>query len=266
MGPTEHKKLELKTAAEIEAIREAGQILHAVIEEVAAQVRPGITPIDLDRIAKGLILEAGAKPAFENLYGFPKTLCTAINDAVVHGIPRKVDLQEGDVISIDCGVKYNGFFADMATTVAVGEVRTEVARLMEVTKKSLYLGIEQCWPGKRLGDIGHAIQTFVEGEGFHVIEGYGGHGLGRNPHEDPHIENKGQPGKGKRLKTGMVLAIEPMIAIGTGQTVTLDDNWTVLTADGSIAAHYEHTVAVTEQGPRILTLPQEALVEMGLSR
>ncbi len=234
-------------------MRHAGHLLDRVLKEVVANVQEGVTTLELDKLAHSRIKEAKAKPAFLRLYGFPNTLCISVNEEVVHGIPGKRKLVPGDVISIDCGVGWKGFFADGAYTAAVGEVSPETRRLMDVTKESLDRAIEQCKPGNRLGDIGWAVQSHVEANGLCIIEEYGGHGIGRKVHEDPRVENYGQAGKGLRLKPGMVIAIEPMVAIGTGKTKVLSDDWTVVTRDGSLAAHYEHTVAITEDGCEILT-------------
>jgi methionyl aminopeptidase len=245
--------IELKSPAELDIMRRAGAILQKVILEVVEAVRPGITTLELDKLAYDRIKQAGGKPAFLGLYGFPKTLCISVNEEVVHGIPGKRELAEGDIVSIDCGVKLKGFYSDTAYTVAVGKVTPEVERLLEVTQRSLALGIEQCQVGNRLGDIGNAVQVCAEGAGFSLVKDYGGHGIGRALHEEPRVENFGRPGTGTRLKAGMVIAVEPMIAIGEGDTEVLKDEWTVVTRDGSYAAHFEHTIAITENGPEILT-------------
>ena len=252
--PTTDHPLELKSPAEIEAMRRGGRLLRRVMDRVSAMVAPGVSTLDLDREAERLIREAGAVPAFKGLYDFPRTLCTSVNEEVVHGIPsaRRV-LREGDIVSIDCGVRLDGFFADMAVTAPVGQVSEAARRLLDVTQKSLAAGIQSLGRGARLGDLGAAIQEVVEKGGFHVIRDYTGHGIGRNLHEKPSLFNHGERGTGKRLRPGTVLAIEPMVGMGTGYTQQLDDGWTVVTLDRSLAAHYEHTVALTENGPRILT-------------
>lgn len=246
----------LKSRREIDLMRKAGILLQAVLHETCAAVAPGATTLDLDKIAKAKILAGGGKPSFLRLYGFPNTLCISVNREIVHGIPsaRRV-LQEGDIVSIDCGVNIGGWHADAAWTVGVGKVSDEAQRLMRVTRECLDRALAVCLANNRLGDIGWAVQQHAEASGFHVVENYGGHGIGRKVHEDPRVENVGQPGTGARLRPGMVLAIEPMIAAGTGETEELDDDWTVVTLDGSLAAHYEHTVAITDKGPEILTLP-----------
>lgn len=247
--------LELKSAGEIEKMRRGGRLLRSVLLEVSAAVEPGVSTLDLDKIAFTRIKEAGAKPAFLGLYGFPKTLCVSVNEEVVHGIPSaKRVLEEGDIISIDCGVIQDGFYADCAVTVGVGRVSNEAERLMAVTRASLDAAIEACGPGARVGDIGAAVQETVEGAGFHVIEDYTGHGIGRNMHEAPDVFNHGRRGRGERLRPGTVIAIEPMVAVGTGKTEQLADGWTVTTRDKSLAAHFEHTVAILDQGAEILTI------------
>lgn len=254
MGHTDNHPLELKSRAEIEKMRRAARILQRVILEVVNTAEVGLTTLELDRLAHSRIKEAGARPAFLNMYGFPKTLCISINEEVVHGIPnKKRTLEDGDIVSIDCGVWLDGFFADTAYTVGVGRVDPKAQRLMEVTQRSLDLAIGQCLPGNRLGDIGAAVQECVEGAGFAVIKGYTGHGIGRNLHEKPKVENQGRAGRGERLRPGMVLAIEPMVAMGAGDTEELEDGWTVVTRDRSLAAHFEHTIAILEDGPEILT-------------
>ncbi len=247
----------LKSRREIDAMRRSGILLRKVLDEVAAAVAPGVSTLDLDRLAKARIIEGGGKPSFLRLYGFPGSVCVSVNEEVVHGIPssRRI-LQEGDIITIDCGVNIKGWHADSAITAAVGRVAPDVERLMAVTQESLEKAIMACVEGNRLGDVGWAVQSHVESNGFHVIEHYGGHGIGRKVHEDPRVENFGPPAAGMRLKAGMVLAIEPMVAIGTGETEELSDEWTVVTTDKSYAAHYEHTVAITEKGPEILTIPE----------
>jgi methionyl aminopeptidase len=247
----------LKSDAEIARIRRAGRILHAVLKEVAAAAQPGVTTLELDRLARTRIREAKARPAFLGQYGFPATLCISINEQVVHGIPSKRRLQEGDIVSIDCGVVFDGFFSDSAVTVPVGRVSEEAQRLMDVTRESLDRAIAQCLPGNRTGDIGWAVESFVTQHGYSVVEGYGGHGVGRKIHEDPKVDNVGPAGTGERLRRGLVIAVEPMVNIGSGETEELDDEWTVVTKDGSLSAHYEHTVAITADGYEILTIGED---------
>jgi methionyl aminopeptidase len=201
-----------------------------------------------------LVTDGGAVPAFLGYRGFPATLCTSVNEEVVHGIPGNRVLQEGDIISIDCGLKLSGFYADRAMTYPVGRITGEAQRLLEVTRDSLEVAIDVMHPGERLGTLGYAIQQFVESRGFSVVRNYGGHGIGRQMHEEPHVPNHGKPETGLRLMSGMVLAIEPMVNIGRPETFTLDDQWTVVTVDRKCSAHFEHTVAVTQDGPIILTL------------
>lgn len=253
MGNTTSYPLELKSAREIDRIRRAGRILARVLREVSEAAVEGVTTLELDRMALARIKESGGKPAFLGLYGFPNTLCMSINEMVVHGIPSRRKLEKGDLLSIDCGVAWEGYFADGATSVAIGTLPPRVRDLMTVTRECLDRGLAQCHVGHRLGDIGWAVQSHAEAHGFHVIKGYCGHGVGRHPHEEPQVENTGKPGEGRRLLAGMVIAVEPMIALGTGETRTLRDDWTVVTADKSPAAHFEHTIAIGPDGPEVLT-------------
>jgi len=225
-----------------------------VLRELASALRPGITTADLDRLAERLIREAGAEPAFKGYQGFPASICTSINDEVVHGIPspRRV-IREGDVVSIDVGARYHGYHGDSAATFAVGAVSAEARRLLEVTRRSLEAGIAAARPGHRVGDVGHAVQQVVEAAGFSVVRDYAGHGIGRAMHEDPQVPNYGQPGTGLRLRPGLVLAIEPMVNAGGPAVRTDPDGWTVRTVDGSLSAHFEHTVLITEGEPEVLT-------------
>lgn len=244
----------LKSKDEIEKIRRAGQVVAECIVRTAEQVKPGVTTLDLDRIAEEYIVSQGLKPAFKGYLGFRHTLCLSINEEVVHGIPsKKRVLKEGDILGIDCGAIYEGFYGDSARTVACGTVSPEVQRLMDVTRESLDRGIEQMHAHKRLYDIGAAVQAHAEGQGFSVVKEYVGHGIGRALHEDPQVPNYGTPGTGIRLKEGMVLAIEPMVNLGGQETYILGDGWTVVTKDGSFSAHFEDTIAITEKGPEILT-------------
>lgn len=234
----------------------AGAIVGATLARLRGLVRPGLTTEELDAEAERFIRShAGAKPSFKGLYGFPKTLCISIDEEIVHGIPSaKRVLEEGNIVSIDCGVFLDGLHADSATTVAVGKASEEAERLMTVTRQCLEAGIAQAVAGQHVGDIGYAVQQVAEGAGFGVVKELVGHGIGARFHEDPQVPNFGRPKRGPRLVTGMTIAIEPMITAGHPETRTLSDKWTVVTADGSLAAHFEHTVAITENGPRVLTL------------
>lgn len=246
----------LKSPREIDTMARAGAIVGATLAHLRAMVRPGLTTEELDAEAERFIRShAGAKPSFKGLYGFPKTLCISIDDEIVHGIPSaKRVLEEGNIVSIDCGVFLDGLHADSATTVAVGKASDEALRLMTVTQQCLEAGIAQAVAGQHIGDIGHAVQQVAEGAGFGVVKELVGHGIGARFHEDPQVPNFGRPKRGPRLLSGMTIAIEPMITAGRPETRTLSDKWTVVTADGSLAAHFEHTVAITENGPRVLTL------------
>jgi methionyl aminopeptidase len=247
--------ISLKTPDEIDAIGQAGAIIAALYRELPPRVRPGVSTRELDRFAERFIRDyEGAAPAFKGLYGFPATLCTSVNYEVVHGIPaERKRLLSGDVISIDCGVKLDGFYADAAITLPVGQVSAEVERLLGVTERALQLGIEKMRPGNRLGDIGAAIQAPADEAGYGVVRDLVGHGIGREPHEEPQVPNHGQPGRGMPLEIGLVLAIEPMFNLGSANVRTLPDRWTVVTVDRAVSAHFEHTVALTADGPRVLT-------------
>ncbi|WP_425059830.1 Methionine aminopeptidase 1 [Sporomusa carbonis] len=243
----------LKSQRELNYLRDAGRIVAETLNEVKKAVKPDVTTLELDRIAEQYIRSRGAVPAFKGYHGFPGNICTSVNEEVVHGIPGLKRLKNGDNVSIDIGAIINGYCGDAAITVPVGEVDAEVEKLIEVTEQSLYKGIEQAVAGNRLGDISHSIQTYAEGHGYGVVRDFVGHGIGRNMHEDPQVPNYGLPGRGPRLKSGMTLAIEPMINAGTHEVKTLSDNWTVVTADGKYSAHFEHTIAITADGPEILT-------------
>jgi methionyl aminopeptidase len=245
----------LKTPAEIEAMARAGAILGQLLEAVGARVAPGVSSAELDAFAEEFICSHdGAVPAFKGLYGFPASLCVSLNEEVVHGIPSPNRmLREGDIVSIDAGVRLDGWYADAAVTHAVGKVNPESARLLAVTRQALEAGIARATARHRLGDVGAAVQQVAEGAGFSVVRDLVGHGLGRGPHEEPQVPNYGTPGKGIRLREGMVIAIEPMVNLGGAEVRTLADRWTVVTADGSRSAHFEHTVAITATGPRVLT-------------
>lgn len=245
----------LKSVKEIEIMARAGAIVAATLELVSKRVRPGVSTEELDAAAERFIRgHPGATPSFKGLYGFPKSLCISINEEIVHGIPSpKRVLREGSIVSVDVGVHLEGFHADAATTVPVGEIAPDARRLLAVTQEALRAGIAQAWVGNHVGDIGHAVQTVAEAAGFGVVRELVGHGVGQRMHEDPQVPNHGQPHRGVRLQAGMTIAIEPMITLGDYATKMLNDKWTVVTADGSLAAHFEHTVAVTKEGPRILT-------------
>lgn len=242
-----------KTEEEIELIKEGAQILGRAHAEVAKEVKPGVKTSKLDKIAEEFIRDNGGVPSFKNYNGFPYTLCVSPNEQVVHGFPSDNELKDGDILSIDCGVYYKGFHSDSAYTYAVGDVKDEVRQLLQVTKESLYKGIEQAVAGKRTGDIGHAIQDYVEGFGYTVVRELVGHGVGANLHESPEVPNYGKRGKGPVLKEGMVIAIEPMINLGTRNVVQEADGWTIRTKDRQPSAHFEHTVAVLNGTPEILT-------------
>ncbi len=249
-----HDVIEIKTPEEIELMKQAGKLLHDVLQEVVASIEPGISTLILDKRAFQLIKDAGSRPAFLGYRGFPATLCTSINNEVVHGIPSSERvLKDGDIVSIDVGLIKRGFFADTAVTVGVGSVRPNAQKLMDVTKTALLKAIEQAREGNRLGDISSAVNAHVSENGFSVVREYSGHGIGRQLHEPPQILNYGKPGTGQRLRKGMAIAIEPMVNIGTWKTKVLGDKWTVVTADGSLSAHFEHSLAITDEGPVVLT-------------
>ena len=243
----------LKSQQEIAYMREAGRIVAETLELIRQAVKPDVTTQELDRIADEYIRERGAIPAFKGYNGFPGSICASVNEEVVHGIPGPRKLKNGDIISVDSGTLINGFYGDAAMTFPVGEVTPEVAQLLKVTEESLYKGIAQAVADQRLYDISHAVQIHAEEFGYGVVRDYVGHGIGRKMHEDPQIPNYGAPGRGPRLKPGMTLAIEPMINMGTYEVKTLRDNWTVITRDGKWSAHFEHTIAITDGEPEILT-------------
>lgn len=243
----------LKSRQEIEFIRESALIVSRTLGRIAEILRPGITPLELDQMAEAFIREQGAKPAFKGLYGFPNTLCISVNDAIVHGIPNERPLEEGDIVSIDCGALKNGFYGDHAYTFAVGEVSPRTAELLNVSLECLQLGCAELKVGNRIGNIGFAVQRHAEKHGFGVVREYVGHGLGRELHEDPQVPNFGKKRNGIRVQNGLVLAIEPMINQGTHQLKKLADGWTVITADGLPSAHFEHNVAVIDGKPEILS-------------
>lgn len=248
--------IQLKSPREIDIMARGGAILAATVTLLENEVRAGMSTSDLDKIAEDFIRgHAGATPAFKGLYNFPASICTSINHEIVHGIPsKKRVLREGDLVSIDIGVQLEGYYTDSATTVPVGTVSEESERLLRVTREALDAGIQQATPENHLGDIGHAIQKVVEAAGFAVVRDLVGHGIGVDFHEDPQVPNYGKPKRGARLTPGLTIAIEPMVNVGSPETRTMPDRWTVVSIDGSKSAHFEHTVAITESGPRILTL------------
>jgi len=250
----------LKTSGEIDLMAEANRIVLEVIAAVGERIAPGVSTAELDHLAYDLIHQAGAAPAFLNYRGYPATLCTSVNDVIVHGIPSEhLHLEEGDIISIDCGALYEGYYGDAAKTFTVGAVVPEATKLLETTRQSLEMGLEQVRPGAHLSDIGHAVQSYVEPRGFSVVREFVGHGIGTHLHEEPQVPNYGDPGRGMRLKAGMVLAIEPMVNAGGPQVKIDADGWTARTADGSLSAHFEYSVAVTAEGCRVLGRVAEAV-------
>jgi methionyl aminopeptidase len=242
-----------KGAEELDKMRRAGRVVGETLEILQAAVKPGVTTEELDRIAEREIRARGAIPSFKGYRGFPATICTSINSEIVHGIPGHRTLQEGDLIKLDAGAIVEGYHGDSAVTVPVGEVSQEALKLIETTERSLQAGIAEAKAGNRIHDIGAAVQTTAEGAGFSVVREYVGHGIGRALHEDPPVPNYGKPGTGLKLEPGLVIAIEPMVNVGTFDTRLLPDGWTVVTADGALSAHFEHTVAITENGPEVLT-------------
>jgi methionyl aminopeptidase len=244
-----------KSASEIERMRHSGRIVRQVLDELRSMVKPGITTMDLERAAEKKIAELGAKPAFKGYYDYPCVLCTSVNEEIVHGIPsEKRALKDGDIVSIDCGVVLDGYYGDAAITVPVSDaVKPELRKLLTVTEESLYKGIDQALIGNSVGDVGAAVQEHVEANGFSVVREFVGHGIGTRLHEEPQVPNFGARGHGAKLREGMVLAIEPMVNYGKPETRVLGDKWTAVTVDGSFSAHFEHCVAVTKDGPVILT-------------
>lgn len=242
-----------KSAAEVARIGAAGRVLADCLDMLGGATRVGITTAELNRLAEGFIRERGGEPTFLGYRGFPASICASPNDMVVHGIPGALRVAEGDVLSLDVGVTLDGYVADSAITLPLGTVSAEARRLMDVTRESLEAGLAECRPGRRLGDVSHAVQEVVEAAGFSVVRSLVGHGVGRTMHEDPQIPNFGDPGRGPRLEEGMVFAIEPMVNAGGHEVYVADDGWSIHTSDGSLSAHFEHTVAVTKDGPRVLT-------------
>lgn len=254
--------IELKTEAEIEIMRQADLLVHRVLTELEGMVEPGVTTAMLNARAIEITKEAGAEAAFlnypsssPNVAPFPGVICASVNEVIVHGIPNDVPLEEGDILSIDYGCRLNGFFGDAAKTVAVGRISDDARRLLEVTEQALEDAIGKCRPGNRIGDISHAVQKRVEESGFGVVREFVGHGIGRSMHEPPHVPNFGSAGMGRVLRPGMVLAIEPMVTAGSYEARVLDDGWSAVTRDGSLSAHFEHSVAITESGPYVLSRP-----------
>jgi len=248
----------IKNSDELERLREAGRLNAQTLMKVCAMIQPGITTAELDAAAEEMLRNNGAIPAFKGYpgpYPFPATLCISLNEELVHGIPNKRRLREGDIVSIDCGTILNGFVGDSAVTVGVGEVSPTAQRLLDVTENALKMGISKMRPGNRTGDVSAAIQEYVESQGYHVTREYTGHGVGRQMHEGPQVPNYGHPGRGVILRPGMTIALEPMVLVGTPKTRVLADRWTVVSADGSLTAHFEHSVAVTDGEPLVLTLP-----------
>jgi len=244
----------LKSKEELELMRKASRILAGITRKIREFVSAGISTIEIDRLAEELIKKENAKPAFKGYKGFPATVCTSINEQVVHGIPGERKLKEGDIISLDLGLNYRDYFSDIAVTLAVGKINLKTRKLIETTKNALLEGIKHARTGNHLSDISYAIQSYVEKNGFSVVRQFVGHGIGRNLHEEPEIPNFGRPNKGALLTTGMVLAIEPMVNQGSWECEVLDDGWTAVTKDGLLSAHFEHTIAITDNGPEILTL------------
>lgn len=260
--------IEIKTPEQLEGMRRAGLVVGETLEVLRGEVRPGVSTAELDAVAEATIRGAGATPSFKGYHGFPGSICVSVNDEVVHGIPGERVLAEGDVVSIDCGAIVDGWHGDAATTVAVGAVPEDVVRLMEVTEQALWRGIAAGGLGRRVGDISHAVETHVRASGpFGILEDYVGHGIGSAMHQPPNVPNAGRPGRGPRIVRGMALAIEPMIVLGGPETDVLADDWTVVTTDGRWAAHYEHTVTWTDEGPWVLTAldgGREALAALGV--
>lgn len=244
----------LKSNSEIEIMQKSGRIVAETLAKIEEVIKPGITTGELDKIAEEHITRCGARPSFKGHYGFPASICTSVNEVVVHGIPGKRALQEGDIIGVDCGAIFQGFHGDAARTFPVGNVSRVAKELIEATRESFFQGLKFALVGNRLGDIGNAIQTYVESHSFSVVRDYVGHGIGKKMHEDPSVPNYGLQGKGLKLAKGLVIAIEPMVNTGTYEVKSLQDGWTVVTQDGGLSAHYENTIAILEDGPKILTL------------
>lgn len=247
-----------KSKRELEKMRASGRLVGQVLAHLRTLVEPGVTTMDIDRAAERMIRDAGALPTFKGYNGFPFSICASVNEQIVHGFPSNYRLKDGDIFSIDVGVTLEGFVGDTAATVPVGKVSEDRLKLIQTTEECLARAIEQCRPGKHLGDIGWAVQEHAEAEGYSVVRDYVGHGIGRRMHEDPQIPNYGRPGLGPKIKSGYVFAVEPMVNLGSHHTKVLPDGWTVVTVDGQPSAHAEHTIAITEEGPEVLTLVREA--------
>lgn len=254
-----------KTEEEIELMRQAALVVSRTLGMLAKEIRPGVTPKKLDEMAEEYIRSQGAIPGFKGLYGCPSTLLTSVNEAVVHGLPTDRPLQDGDIVSVDCGAKLNGYYGDHAYTFEVGEVKPEIKMLLKVTKECLYLGIAEAKVGNRIEDIGYAIQQHAEKHGYGVVRELVGHGIGKTMHEDPQIPNYGRRGRGKKIQNGLTIAIEPMINMGTHRVSQLDDNWTIVTQDGRPSAHFEHDVAVVDGKPVILSTFDYIYEALGIS-
>jgi methionyl aminopeptidase len=255
MDATSRDRIAIRSSDEIARIRDAGLVVWQVLEALATAAVPGVTTAELDRLAGERTRALGAEPAFLGYHGFPACLCVSVNDEVIHGIPSRRALRAGDVVGLDFGAVLDGWYADSARTVAVGKVTPAAERLMTATRTSLALALDAARPGRRVGDLGAAVQRHVEAQGYSVVRDFVGHGIGRQLHEPPQVPNYGRPGTGASLRAGMILAIEPMVNAGGCEVETLDDGWTARTVDRSLSAHFEHTVAITENGPEILTLP-----------
>ena len=255
-----------KSKKDLDRMRDAGELIAEVREAVRVMVEPGITTLELNNVAEKMMRDAGAIPVFIGYHDFPFAICASVNEQVVHGFSNDVPLKEGDIISVDMAASYNGFVGDTAITVPVGEISNELKQLIRVTEECLAKAIEQCHPNKRVGDIGWAVQEHAEKYGYGIVRDYTGHGIGRNMHEAPQIANYGRPGTKEKIRAGYCFAIEPMLNLGTYETKTLEDKWTVVTLDGKPSAHCEHTVAVTAEGPEILTLTKEQKAQIGKAK
>ena len=251
-----NKGITIKSPEEINLMRISGQIVARTMEKITSAAKPGVTTTELDQIAEDDIRSQDAVPSFKGYLNYPATICTSINNELVHGIPSDRKIQDGDILSIDAGAVYKGFHSDHAVTIPIGSVPKPINELIKVTRESLLVGIKQAVAGARIGDVSHSIQEYIESNNFGVVREYVGHGIGRRLHEEPGVPNYGEPGRGPKLRVGMALAIEPMINLGTHKTRTLEDGWTVVTADGSLSAHFEHTIAITENGAEVLTRRQ----------
>ena len=244
----------IKNSQQIEYMKRAGKVVSDTLARIEEVIKPGISTVEIDKLAEKIILKQGAKPSFKGYSGFPASICASVNDEVVHGIPNTRILQDGDIISIDCGAMLDGYHGDAARTFAVGKISLQAAKLIKVTEESFFQGVKKAIIGNRLTDISYEIQKYIESFGFSVVRDYVGHGIGRSIHEEPEIPNFGRPGRGPKLVRGMVLAIEPMVNMGKYNVKTLQNEWTVVTADGSLSAHYENTIAILDEGPEILTM------------